>query len=296
MKEFKGIMPPLVTAFNADESFNKKAMQDHVDWIISNGVHGISPAGSTGEFISMEIDEHKTVIETVVEHANGRVQVYAGTGSYSTKKTIELSKFAESEGADGVLVINPYYIQPSTADVLNHFRTLREAISIPIMLYQNPHVCGYQLPTEDVAVLVNEGVIQSAKIANGPASEVVKLKQLCGDSVQAIYGADPEAAEALLMGADGWITSFINVAPALCRRLYDAAVAKNVDEVRDVWSIILPFFNFAYSGKTHWLQVVKSALSIMGKNVGSPRKPISILEGDMRAELESIMRKMGLVE
>jgi 4-hydroxy-tetrahydrodipicolinate synthase len=287
-------MPPLVTAFDSQEQFNEKAMRAHVNWIIDNGVHGISPAGSTGEFITMSLDLQKRVIEVVTEEAGGRVQVYAGTGNYGTGNTIELSKFAEKAGADGLLIINPYYIQPPIEDVKNHFRAIREAVSIPIMLYQNPHVCGYQLDIEDLVQLGEEGVIQSVKLANGPADEVVKLKYF-SNKVSAIYGADPEASQALLSGADGWITSFINVAPGLCRRLYDAVQEKDLDKTRKIWNKFIPFFNFAYSGKTHWLQCVKSALHIMGKNMGAPKKPVSLLTGAMEEELKRILIDLEVV-
>ena len=217
------------------------------------------------------------------------------TGSYSTKTAVELSKFAEAAGADGLLIINPYYIQPPVKDVKIHFRKIREAVSIPIMLYQNPHVCGYQLSTMDLVELGEEGVIQSVKLANGPAAEAVDLIHLSNGKVDAIYGADPEAPEALLMGSQGWITSFINVAPKLCKDLYDAASAGDCAATQKVWTKFIPFFQFAYSGKTHWLQCVKSALHIMGKNIGAPRRPVRLLEGSMREELTQILKGMGLI-
>ena len=296
MKRFKGIMPPLVTPFNEDESFNETRMKEHVNWLIENGVHGVSPAGSTGEFITMGMDEQKKIIETVTAEVAGRVQVYAGTGNYSTKNAIELSRFAENIGADGLLIINPYYIQPPVEDVKNHFRAIRQAVSIPIMLYQNPHVCGYQLGTMDLVELAEEGVIQSVKLANGPAAEAVDLLHYGKGKVDAIYGADPEAPEAMLMGSQGWITSFINVAPRLCRDLYDAASIGDCKKTQEVWSKFVPMFQFAYSGKTHWLQCVKTSLHVMGRGIGAPRKPVSLMQGENLAELTGILRGMGLVE
>ena len=296
MKPFKGIMPPLVTPFNEDESINYERLKEHVEWLIENGVHGVSPAGSTGEFITMSIDEQKSVIETVISQVAGRVQVYAGSGSYSTKIAVELSRFAEEKGADGLLIINPYYIQPPIEDVKNHFRAIRQAVSIPIMLYQNPHVCGYQLGTMDLVQLAGEGVIQSVKLANGPAAEAVDLLHFGQGKVDAIYGADPEAPEAMLMGSQGWITSFINVAPRLCRDLYDAASAGDCNKTREVWSKFVPMFQFAYSGKTHWLQCVKTSLHVMGKGIGAPRKPVSLMQGENLAELTQILKGMGLLD
>lgn len=294
MKRFRGVMPPLVTPFKDDESINEPVLKEHVNWLIDNGVHGVSPAGSTGEFITMSLEEHKRVIELVTGEVAGRVQVYAGTGSYSTRIAVELSRFAEQAGADGLLIINPYYIQPPIEDVLNHFRTIRQAVSIPIMLYQNPHVCGYQLGVRELVQLGEEGVIQSVKLANGPAAEAADLQFLSNGKVDAIYGADPEASEAMLMGSPGWITSFVNVAPKLCRELYEAASAGDCERTRQIWSKFIPMFQFAYSGKTHWLQCVKTSLDILGRRIGPPRKPVSLMQGPMRAELEGILINMGL--
>ena len=286
-------MPPLVTVMEGSGAFDEKGMRRHVRHIIDSGVHGISPTGSTGEFITMDMDEQKRVIDVVIDEAAGAVQVYAGTGSYSTDRVIELSEHAEKQGADGLLIINPYYIQPPVADVMNHYRAIREAVSIPIMLYQNPHVCGYQLSNENLVTLVDEGAIQSVKLANGPAHEVVLLKAHCGERVQAIYGADPEAPEALLAGADGWITSFINVAPRLCKKMYDATVDGDVKKTYAIWAKLLPFLEFAYSGKVHWLQCVKTSLDILNRSAGPTRLPTRLLEGASRDELASILERMN---
>ena len=295
MKEPKGNMPPMITAFNDDESFDEKGTRAHVGWLIENGVHGLIPTGSTGEFISMDLEERKRVIEVVVNETAGRVLVYAGTADYSTAKAIEMSKFAEKAGADGVMVINPYYLQPPPANVLDHFRAIRQSIDVPLMLYNNPWVCGYELSIEDLKTLFDEGTIQSVKIARGPAQDVHELRFMLGNDANIMYGADLEAPEGLLAGANGWVTSAINTAPGICRQMYDAAAAKNVDKTFELWNRLMPLIYFTYNRGVHWLQVVKTSINILGNPGGPPRKPLTLLEGEKKTELEGILRNAGLL-
>jgi 4-hydroxy-tetrahydrodipicolinate synthase len=295
MKELKGIMPPMITAFADDESFDEAGTRSHVSWLIENGVHGLIPCGSTGEFISMDEAERKKVIETVIDETAGRVLVYAGTADYSTRKTIAMSRFAEKAGADGVMVINPYYLQPPIPQVLDHFRAIRDAISIPLMLYNNPHVCGYELSAEHIRTLIDEGTIQSVKVAAGPAQQVHELRYMCGDKGAIFYGADLEAPEGLLAGAVGWVTSAINAVPRVCRELYDAAATGDVEKTFGVWNRLMPLIWFTYNRGVHWLQVVKTAVALRGRPGGPPRKPMTPLEGAKREELRKILDGMGVL-
>ena len=295
MKELKGIMPPMITAFNADESLDEAGTRDHVNWLIESGVHGLIPCGSTGEFISMEEDERKAVIQAVVEETAGRVLVYAGTAAYGTRKTVELSRFAEKAGADGVMVINPYYLQPPIQNVLDHFRAIREAIDIPLMLYNNPHVCGYELAAEDLKTLIDDGTIQSVKVAAGPAQQVHELRYMCGDKAAIFYGADLEAPEGILAGAVGWVTSAINAVPRICRELYDAGAKGDVAETFAVWNRLMPLIWFTYNAGVHWLQVVKTSVALRGRPGGPPRLPMTLLEGAKREELKQILKGMDVL-
>ena len=294
-KKVKGIMPPMITAFSADEELDIAGTRKHASWLIENGVHGLIPAGSTGEFISMDLEEQKKVIESVVAETAGRVPVYAGTAHYSTRKTIELSRFAEKAGADGVMIINPYYLQPPTANVLDHFRAVRASISIPLMLYNNPYVCGYELQVEHLKTLFDEGTIQSVKLARGPAQEVHEILYHCGRKTTVMYGADLEAPEGLLAGAVGWVTSAINAAPRLCGELYAKASAGDVAGTFEVWDRLMPLIWFTYHSGVHWLQVVKTAVALMGRPGGPPRRPLTLLEGEKREALRQILAAMGLL-
>lgn len=295
-----GIIPAMITVFDENEAIDEKGLRAHVNFLIENGVHGIAPGGSTGEFIAMTLEERKRVMEIVLDEARGRVPIYPGTGYYTTRHTIELSQHAEKVGAAGVMVILPYYMQPTKAQAMDHFRALARNLSIPIIIYNNPWFAGYELSSWDIAKLVDEGVVAAIKAAHGDADRVHDLKFFCGDRLSVLYGHDYCAMEAFLAGADGWLSGAPNVYPRLCRDLYEAAVMeKNVDKARAITQKTLPFVHFLLHNKEdrhpHWLPVIKGALNLMGQRAGIPRKPIMPLSGRDEQRLKEILRTMGLV-
>ncbi|MBI3015101.1 MAG: 4-hydroxy-tetrahydrodipicolinate synthase [Candidatus Tectomicrobia bacterium] len=296
----KGIIPAMVTPFDENEAIDEKGLRNLVDFFVENGVHGISAGGSCGEFIAMTLEERKRVVEIVLDEAKGRVPIYPGTGHYSTKYTIELSQHAEKVGAAGVMVILPYYMQPTKTQVMDHYRELARNVSIPIILYNNPWFAGFELSSWDIAKLVDEGVVTSVKAAHGDADRIHDLKYLCGDRISVLYGHDYNPMEAFLAGADGWLSGAPNVYPRLCRDLYEAAaVEKNVDKARAISRKMLPFVHFIAHNKVdrhpHWLPVIKGALNLMGQRAGVPRKPIVPLNAEDEQKLKGILSNMGLL-
>ncbi|MBI4571686.1 MAG: dihydrodipicolinate synthase family protein [candidate division NC10 bacterium] len=296
----KGVIPAMITVFDENEDIDEKGLRSHVHFLIENGVHGIAPDGSTGEFIAMTLEERKRVIEIVLDETKGRVPIYPGTGYYTTKATIALSQHAEKVGAAGVMVILPYYMQPTKAQAMDHFRTLARNLSLPIILYNNPWFAGYELSAWDIAKLVDEGAIAAVKAAHGDADRVHDLKFLCGDRLSVLYGHDYCAMEAFLAGADGWLSGAPNVYPRLCRDLYQAAVVeKNVERAWAITQSTLPFIHFLLYNKEdrhpHWLSVIKGALNLMGRRAGIPRKPIMPLSGRDEHKLKGILHSMGLL-
>ena len=145
---FRGIYPPMITAFKPNEDVDLEATREHVEFLIEGGAHGIIVCGSTGEFFNMTIEERKRVISAVVDQVNGRVPVIAGTADCSTRVVIELSKYAEDVGADGVLIVPPYYYKPNEREIYEHYRLIAEKIDIPIMLYNNPGTSKVHVPPD----------------------------------------------------------------------------------------------------------------------------------------------------
>lgn len=296
----KGVVPPMITVFNEDESISERGTRDHVNFLIQNGVHGISPGGSTGEMIALTIAEREQLIEMVIDEAKGKVPLYPGTMHYSTELTIRLSRFAESKGAEGVLVITPYYLNPPKHDAMNYFRDLRQAINIPIILYDNVWFSGYEFSAWDVAQLVEEGVLQGIKCAHGDPWKVHTLKYVCGDKLVVYYGHDVNGLEALLCGADGWLTGGINIAPRYFVDLYEAAANGRLEEARNLWYRMIPLINFICVDRSenypHFVQIFKDGLNMQGRNVGKPRKPLTPLKEAEKTKLRKILADMDLLK
>jgi len=295
----KGIVPPMITVFKKDESLDEQGTRDHVNFLIDNNVHAIAPGGSTGEMIAMTLEEREKLIEMVIEEAKGRVPIYPGTMHYSTDLTIRLSKFAENKGAEGVLVIPPYYLNPPKHDAMNHFRDLRQAIDLPIILYDNVWFSGYEFNAWEVAQLVEEDVLQGIKCAHGDPWKVHTLKHLCGDKLVVYYGHDVNGLEALLVGGDGWLTGGINLIPKECVELFEAAQKGRLDEARKLWDRLIPLINFICIDRKdnypHFVQVFKDGLNMRGRSVGVPRKPLNPLREPEREKLRQILDNLGLL-
>lgn len=295
-----GVVPPMLTAFKEDGSIDEKRTCKYINFLIDRGIHGVAPGGSTGEFISMTIEERKRLIKIVVEEVKGRIPVYAGVGHYSTDRTLELSEYAEKVGVDGLMIMPPYYFLPPKEDVLEHFRTVAKNTSLPIIFYNNVWFVGIDFTPWEYAVMVEEGIIQGVKEAHGDPVRVHTLKYLYGNKLTIFYGHDYCAAEALLIGADGWLSGVPSVLPGLCVELYEAAVVeKNVEKARKIWERLLPFINlFIFLKKNdypHYISFFKRTLEIMGVNVGNPRRPLRPLNEEYNKKLKDVLKKMNLV-
>ena len=226
-----GIFPPMITIFREDGSFDEKGQASHANFLIENGVHGLIPCGSTGEFITMTIEERKHVAEVTIKATDRRVPVYVGAAHYSTALTIELCQHAEKAGADGVMLITPYYLPRHPEELAHHYESVAKAINIPIMLYHNPHFSGITLTNEFIADLYKRGIINSVKEGEGEVARLNDLRYLTDDNFALFYGYDTAPIETILMGADGWVAGTANVIPAELSQLYHLAKEKKVAEV-----------------------------------------------------------------
>ena len=159
IKKPYGICPASMTIWNADQTYHKQGMEKYLTWLLDNGAQSISICGSTGENIAMNMEEQREIIEHVSGFLGGQVPLVCGTGRYDTLNTIKMSKFAQDHGADCVMVILPFYLNPHKKAVMQHFRDLREALDIEIMVYNNPWFAGYELSVQEVKELVDDGTI-----------------------------------------------------------------------------------------------------------------------------------------
>ena len=295
-----GIMPPMITCWKEDGSFDEKNSVKHLNWLIDQGITSVSVVGSTGENISMTPEETMRITDCLVEAVDHRIPVYPAAGFYSTKTTIEVAQHAEKIGADGVLIIPPYYMNPHKRAVMDHFRELRKNIGIDIMLYDNPFFAGYKMDVRETAQLALEGTIDAVKCAQGDVHDVQELQYLCGDKLNVFYGHDYDGVEALIMGGN-WLTGSQNVFPGFARKLYDMiTVDHDYEGAIAYWrKNYMPFIDFIQhsrpNGDPHWLEVFKCALNMMGHEVGLPRKPMGDLTPEKKKELEKVLVKCGVL-
>ncbi len=287
-----GITPACFTIWNDDESFHQAAMEKYLDWLIGQGAQSLSVCGSTGENITMTIEEQSRIIEACVKYVAGAVPVYAGTGRYSTAHTIELSRSAEACGADGVMVILPYYLKPHKAAVLDHFRAIRSAIDIDIMVYNNPWFAGYELSPDEVAQLYAEGVVGSIKCAHGDPGRVQAMRYATGPEFGVFYGHDYAGMESYWDGADGWLSAWPAIVPQHCRAIQDAVIIdKDPVKARKIVDAMMPlrelFLNDDLNGVPHWQEKGKFLLQLQGLEfAGRPRRPLGDLSPEYKKKLE----------
>ena len=284
-----GICPASMTIWNADQSYDKKGMEKYLTWMLDNGATSISICGSTGENVAMNMEEQREIIGHVASFLNGQVPLICGTGRYDTLNTIRMSQYAAECGADGVMIILPYYLTPHKKAVMQHFRDIRAAIDIRMMIYNNPWFAGYEMTVPEIIELVEDGTIQDIKAAHGDPDRVHKLKFF--------YGHDYCAAEAQLVGqADGWLSGYPAVLTKQCRAIYDAAKAGDVQGTIKAQQNIQPyidyFFNDKVNGVPHWQEICKYTLQAQGLDVGWPRKPLGELDDANKKKIEKLLADM----
>jgi 4-hydroxy-tetrahydrodipicolinate synthase len=294
-----GVYAPTVTAFNQDESLNKDAIRAYVRFLLDCGVHGLAPMGSAGEFIALTEGERMQVMEWILEEVNGQVPVYAGTGHYSTRKTIELSCHAAKNGASGIMVMPPYLLRPPKEDILNHFRMIREEVALPVMVYNVPLLCGVELTPSEIKLLAEEDVIHAVKWSHPEVARIHDTKMMCGDDFSVFVGVDLVGFEGLAVGADGYIGGLAMIVPDLLCALFNSIHSTgNLADARERWNRLWPIVQFEYrallsdAGQPHWLAVCREAADLQGIPVGPPRLPMRALSPELRLELRGLLSSL----
>jgi len=296
---FRGSYVVIVTPFRKDGSLDEEALRNNVDWYIERGAPGIVCTGTTGEFDALSDEEIKHVIKVTVDQVNGKVPVIAGTAATSTWKTKELSKFAEDAGADGVMIVPPYYYLPSEEEIIEHYREVAEAIDIPIMVYNNPWTSKVDMKPQLIAKLAELNNVRYVKESSGDIRRIEQILRLAEPKITVFCGSDVLAFESFVLGAQGWVSATANIIPRETQQLFRLiADEKKIDEARKLFFWMLPLLEFVEdSGKIS--QVVKAALNIIGEKEGIPkggypRKPRLPIGKDEEAKLRKILKQMGL--
>ncbi|MEB3418252.1 4-hydroxy-tetrahydrodipicolinate synthase [Salipiger marinus] len=287
---FRGSYTVCVTPFDAEGRVDLDSLRRYVDWQIAEGVHGLIPLGSTGEFLSLTRDERAAVAETVITQTAGRVPVLIGTAAEWTDEAVALSREAESLGADGVMLVPPYYSSPTEAELVAHFTKVAEALSIPVMLYNNPFTANVDLSAALVGRLSQVDNISYIKDTSKNVHRVTELLEACQGRMTVFAGYYPW--ESYLAGAEGYSSVMSNIAPRLSADMFTRTVDGS-GEGRAIYLRCLPLIN-ALAGDLY-VSATKAAMGMVGQPMGDPRPPRLPLPAAKRAELHAILTDLGLL-
>ncbi|WP_321446975.1 4-hydroxy-tetrahydrodipicolinate synthase [uncultured Cohaesibacter sp.] len=290
---FKGSCTALITPFK-EGGVDYKAFESFVDWQITEGTHGLVPVGTTGESPTLSHDEHKKVVEACVKVADKRVPVLAGAGSNSTLEAIDLAQFAEGAGADGVLVVTPYYNKPCQAGLYEHFKAVASAVSIPIVIYNIPPRSVIDMSVETMARLYEDCPnIVGVKDATGDLVRVTRQRLAMGKDFIQLSGEDATALGFNAQGGHGCISVTANVAPKLCSQFQTACLNGEWDKALELHDLLSPLH------RAMFLQPnpagAKYGLSVLGRIENDVRLPLMAATDAVKAEIDSAMKVAGLI-
>jgi 4-hydroxy-tetrahydrodipicolinate synthase len=289
-RKFEGVYAVLCTPFTKDDKINETALRKHVRFLVDEGkIHGVIPNGSTGEFTALSEAERKTIADIVIDEVAGKVPVVVGTASVSTKKTVMHTQYAANGGADGVMIVPPYYCHPNDEEIFGHYKTIAENSDVEIMVYNNPSTSGVDMQPELIARLAEFERISHVKESSGDMSRVAAIQRLCGDKMRVFCGCDNLSLEMFMIGAVGWVAPPANIIPQLCVELYElGAVKKDIEKARELYFKLLPLFTlFETTGQ--YIQLSKAGMEILGRPFGIPRKPLLSPSDEHRQQLKEIL-------
>jgi 4-hydroxy-tetrahydrodipicolinate synthase len=291
---FKGSMPALITPFDANGALDEKAFRALVEWQIAEGSHGLVPVGTTGESPTLSHDEHKRVVEICVEVANKRVPVIAGAGSNNTAESIDLAKHAESAGADGVLVVTPYYNKPNQRGLKAHFGAIAKATSLPIIIYNIPGRSIIDMSVDTMSELFDQYEnIVGLKDATGDLSRPSRQRHTVGKDFVQLSGEDMTAIGFNAQGGTGCISVTANVAPRLCAQMQEATLAGDYATAQDIQDKLIPLHHAMFVEPNPG--AAKFALSLLGKCENIQRSPLVPIEAPTEALVRDAMVHAGLI-
>src|SRR5574341_233724 len=290
---FAGSIVALVTPFK-DGKVDWESLEGLVEFHIKNGTHGIVPCGTTGESATLSHQEHDDVIKAVIKAVNKRVPVIAGTGSNSTEEAVRLTREAEKSGADGALMISPYYNRPTQEGIYQHYKKVASEVGIPIIVYNIPGRTGSKIEPETLARLAEFKNIAGVKEATGSVDQAIDVIRLCGDRLAVYSGEDSLIYSLMALGGKGVISTVANVTPKETAQLAEACLQGNWDKGREIQFKLIPLIRALFI-ETNPIPA-KTALALMGKCSGELRLPLTpMAEGNLK-KLTEALRDFGLIK
>ena len=294
MSVFQGAFVAIVTPFQ-DGQLDEHALVDLIEFHIANGTHGIVPCGTTGESATLSHEEHHRVVELTVRTVNGRVPVVAGSGSNSTSEAIDLTRHAKQAGADGVLMVSPYYNKPSQEGLYQHYKAVAEAVDIPIILYNVPSRTSSNILPQTVSRLAQIDNIAGIKEASADLNQISQLIRLCPEDFVVLSGDDFTSMPTVLIGGKGVISVTSNVAPKDMADMMNAALAGDLPRARKLHYKLFPLMQAMFYDTNP--VPVKKSLELMGKiKSGMPRLPLFPMNDDALSRLKTALANYGLIK
>ncbi|MCE5283167.1 MAG: 4-hydroxy-tetrahydrodipicolinate synthase [Deltaproteobacteria bacterium] len=289
---FGGAIVAIVTPFK-NGKVDEEALRKLIEEQIAAGTDGIAPCGTTGESTTLSHDEHDRVIEITIDAVKKRVPVIAGTGSNSTTEALRLTRHAWEAGADGALLVCPYYNRPTQEGLFLHYQKIAQEIPIPIVIYNIPGRTGINLMPETLARLAKIPNIVGVKEASGSIKQMSDVIRLCGEDFDVLSGDDIFTLPLMSMGGKGVISVISNVAPADMAAMVDAFAAGNLKEAQRLHHQMSPLIDALFI-ETNPVPV-KAALSLMGKIEYDLRLPLCRMSEKNLETLKSVMKEYGLI-
>jgi len=288
---FEGMATAIVTPMTAD-GIDYEALGRFIDFQIESGINAIVVMGTTGENATIEYADQKEIIRFTVERVNHRVPVIAGTGTNNTDHVLHNTKNACEVGADAILVVTPYYNKATQNGLYQHFKTIADASTVPVILYNVPGRTGCNLLPKTVARLAEHENIVAIKEATGNMAQMVEIMHLCGDKIDVYSGEDALTVSMMAMGGKGTISVLSNVAPAQAVAMTDACKAGDFKTAARMQCDLLPLINALFSEVNPI--PAKAGVSAMGFGEENLRLPLTPMEDATRAVLYAEMRKLGI--
>lgn len=289
---FSGSLVAIVTPFRQG-AFDEQSYGELIEFHIANGTHGIVPCGTTGESATLSHAEHERVVALTVEIVNQRVPVIAGTGSNATDEAIAFTRHAKRVGADGALLITPYYNKPTQEGLYQHYAAVAQAVDLPLILYNIQGRTSVNMTPETIARTAQLPNVVGIKEGSGSLGQVSEIIHQCGEAFTILSGDDPLTVPMMALGAKGVITVTANVAPKEMANMVNAALAGNFAEARTWHFKLAPLFKALFY-ETNPIPV-KEALSIMNKIDPDIRLPLTRLSSDNRDRLGRVMQEVGVI-
>jgi 4-hydroxy-tetrahydrodipicolinate synthase len=288
----QGAITAIVTPFK-DGKLDEGAYRELIEFQIRGGINGIVPCGTTGESATLSHEEHKRVVEACVDQVKKRVPIVAGTGSNNTAEALELTRHAETAGADYALLITPYYNKPTQEGLYQHFKTIAQGSSIPIVVYNVPSRTSVNLLPETAARLAEFKNIVAIKEATGDLKQCAKIVELCGDKITLLSGDDFTVLPLLAIGGKGVISVVSNVVPEDMAGMCAAFFKGDLKTARKLHYKMWPLMEamFYETNPTP----AKTALKMMGKITGEVRQPLCPLSPANEDKLRQVVQKYGLI-